>query len=174
MACRGYFLALDEPCIALLLAQDGNDEQLIQVIKEDLDMNAAPDECGVDKAWDGIHRCLTEGKLGGEDGTYPLNAVVLGGLPLHQGDDYVVSYNTPAEVREVTAALSDLDLAPFIARYWTLDPDDYGAAIDQDGLEYLTYYLREITAFYQRAAQAGLSNERLWHGDGGRLSSMVR
>jgi hypothetical protein len=154
MACRGYFLALDEPCIALLLAEDGNDQRVIEIINE-LDMTGAPDECGVDKAWDGIHRCLTEGKLGSEDGTYPLNAVVLGGLPLHQGENYVVSYNTPAEVREVAAALATLDLAPFLAKYWALDPDDYGAAIDQDGLDYLTYYLREITAFYQRAAQAG-------------------
>jgi hypothetical protein len=154
MACRGYFLALDEPLIAQLLAQDGNDEQLIEVIQE-LDMTSAPDECGVDKAWDGIHRCLTEGKLGSEDGTYPLNAVILGGLPLHQGDGYIVSYNTPAEVREVAAALTDLDLGPFIARYWTLDADEYGVLIDQEGLTYLTYYLKEITAFYQRAAQAG-------------------
>jgi hypothetical protein len=154
MACRGYFLALDEPCIELLLTQDGNDERLIEVIQE-LDMTNVPDECGVDKAWDGIHRCLTEGRLGSEDGSYPLNAVVLGGLPLHQGDDYVVSYNTPAEVREVAAALADLDLEPFITRYWTLDPDEYGAAIDQDELTYLTSYLKEMTAFYQRAAQAG-------------------
>jgi Domain of unknown function (DUF1877) len=131
-----------------------NDDRLIEVIKE-LDMTDAPDECDVDKAWDGIHRCLTEGKLGGEDGTYPLNAVVLGGLPLHQGEDYVVSYDTQAEVREVAAALADVDLGAFIARYWTLDPDEYGAAIDQDGLDYLAYYLREITAFYHRAAQAG-------------------
>jgi hypothetical protein len=55
MACRGYFLALDEPCMALLLAEDGNDERIIEVIQE-LDMTDAPDECGVDKAWDGIHR----------------------------------------------------------------------------------------------------------------------
>ncbi|TDC24991.1 YfbM family protein [Kribbella albertanoniae] len=154
MACRGYFLALDEPSVALLLAQDGNDEGLIEVIDE-LGMTNAPDECEVDKAWDGIHRCLTEGRLGGEDGTYPLNAVVLGGLPLHRGDGYVVSYNTPAEVREVAAALAVLDLDPFIARYWTLDPDDYGAAIDQDDLAYLTSNLQELTTFYQRAAQAG-------------------
>jgi hypothetical protein len=154
MAGRGYFLALDEPSIALLLAQDGHDERLIEVLQE-LD---APDECDVDKAWDGIHRCLTEGRLGGEDGTYPLNAVVLGGLPLHQGDGYVVSYNTPAEVREVAAALADLALEPFVARYWTLDPDEYGAAVDQDGLVYLTSYLQEITTFYQRAAKAGCAS----------------
>lgn len=154
MACRGYFLALDEPGVALLLAQDGNDERLVEVIQE-FDMTNAPDKCDVDKAWDGIHRCLTEGRLGGEDGTYPLNAVVLGGLPLHEGDGYVVSYNTPAEVREVAAALADLDLEPFVARYWALDPDEYGAVIEQGDLAYLTHYLQEITTFYQRAAQSG-------------------
>lgn len=156
MACRGYFLAIDEPTSARLLAANGNDRRVIEVIKE-LDMTDATDatdECGVDKAWDGIHRCLTEGELGSEDGTYPLNAVVLGGLHLHQGGSYVVSYNTPAEVREVAAALATLDLAPFLARYWALDPDDYGALIDEDGLDYLTSYLGKITAFYQRAAQA--------------------
>lgn len=91
MACRGYFLALDDRCVALVLAQDGDDGRLIEVVKE-LDMTGAPDACGVDKAWDGIHRCLTEGELGGEDGMYPLNAVVLGGLSLHVGGGYVVSF----------------------------------------------------------------------------------
>ena len=153
MAGRGHFYALDEPCIALLLAQDGNDERLIEIIDE-LGMTTAPDDCAVDKAWDGIHRCLTEGRLGGEDGTYPLNAVILGGLPLHQGDGYVVSYNTPAEVREVAAALTTLDLDPFIAKYWALNPDDYGATIDQHGLTYLTTNLQAITTFYQRSAAA--------------------
>lgn len=154
MACRGYFLALDQSCVARLMAEDGDDARIIEVIRE-LDMTDAPDECGVDKAWDGIHRCLTEGRLGGEDGNYPLNAVVLGGLPLHQGEDYVVSYNTADEVREVAAALTGLDLETFVARYWTLDADEYGSAVDDDGLGYLTYYLQEVTTFYQRAAQAG-------------------
>jgi hypothetical protein len=154
VACRGYFLALDESCTALLLAADGDDARVIDTIQE-LDMTDAPDTCSVDKAWDGIHRCLTEGRLGGEDGTYPLNAVVLGGLPLHRSDDYVVSFNTAVEVREIATALTDLDLEPFLTRYWALDPDEYGAPVDREGLEYLTYHLREITQFYQRAAQAG-------------------
>ena len=100
MAGRGYLLALDGPWIALLLAAEGDDRRVIEVIKK-LDVTGAPDECGADKAWDGIHRCLTEGRLGSEDGACPPNEVVLGGLPLHQGEGYVVSYNTPAEVREV-------------------------------------------------------------------------
>lgn len=154
MACRGHFLALDEHCTSSLLAQDGDDDGLIEVVHE-LDMTAAPDSCGVDKAWDGIHRCLTEGRLGGEDGSYPLNAVILGGLPLYAGDDYVVSFNTAAEVREVASALATLDLRPFTATYWALDPREYGADVDQEGLEYLTYHLRELTAFYRRAADAG-------------------
>ena len=51
------------------------------------------------------------------------------GLPMHQGDDYVVSFNTPAEVRDVAAALTDLDLEPFIARYRTLDPPEFDSAL---------------------------------------------
>lgn len=156
MACRGYFLALDDICAARVLAEHGNNARLIEVVKE-LDMTDAPDECAVDKAWDGIHRCLTEGKLGGEDGTYPLNAVVLSGLPLHDGDDYVVSYNTAAEVRDVAAALATVDMERFTAIYWMIDPDDFGAARDDDGLAYLTAYLADITAFYERAANAGWS-----------------
>ena len=71
MAGRGYLLALDGPCIALLLAAEGDDRRVIEVIKE-LDAAGAPDECGADKAWDGIHRCLTEGRPGSEDGLPPL------------------------------------------------------------------------------------------------------
>lgn len=82
---------------------------MIEVIKE-LDVTGAPDDCGADKAWDGIHCCLTEGRLGSEDGACPLNAVVLDGLPLRQGKGYVVSYNTLTEVREAAAALAVLDL----------------------------------------------------------------
>jgi hypothetical protein len=156
MAGREYLLALDGPCIALLLAAEGDDRRVIEVIKE-LDAAGAPDECGADKAWDGIHRCLTEGRPGSEDGACPPNAVVLGGLPLHRGEGYVVSYNTPAEVREreVAAALAVLDLAPFLARYRALDQEEYGAPTDQAGLECLNSYLGKITTFYQRAAQTG-------------------
>jgi len=116
MACRGCFLAFDGPCTARLRAAAGNDQRVIEVIHE-LGMTGAPGDCDADKAWDGIHRCLTEGRLGSEDGTYLLNAAVLGGLPLHQGEHYIVRYNTPAEVREVAAALAALDTAPFLARY---------------------------------------------------------
>lgn len=154
MACRGYFLALDDVSLVRVLAQDGDDEKLIEVVQE-FDMTDAPDECDVDKAWDGIHRCLTEGALGSEDGAYPLNAVVLGGLPLYQGDDYLVSYNTRDEVREIAAALTNLDRTRFAARYWALDPAEYGSLVDQAGLDYLIYYLDQVTAFYQRAAQVG-------------------
>jgi hypothetical protein len=91
---RGYFLAVDQSGAALLLRGEGDDERVIEAVRE---LDDSPD-CSVDKAWDGIHRCLTLGELGGEDGTYPL---------------------------------------------------------DQEGLGYLLDYLREVTAFYQEAAQAG-------------------
>ena len=60
-----------------------------------------------------------------------------------------------ASAEELRAALADLDMEPFLARYWAIDPDEYGALVDREGLDYLTYYLGEVSAFYHRAAQAG-------------------
>jgi hypothetical protein len=151
---RGYFLALDERCTARVLACD-DDDALMDTV-EDFDRNGdMSDECEADKAWDGIHRCLTEGGLGSADGAYPLNAVILGGRRLYRGDRYVVCFNTADEVREIAAALNDVDLSRFAALYWSLDAGEYGAYIDQDGLTYLLDHLKETTAFYQRAAAAG-------------------
>ncbi|MFC4068355.1 DUF1877 family protein [Actinoplanes subglobosus] len=156
MACRGYFLALDERCTARLLACDSDDA--LRDVLEEFDMNAdMSDECVVDKAWDGIHRCLTEGGLGSDDGTYPLNAVVLGGRHLYRGDAYIVCHNSAGEVREIAAALDEADLEQFAAVFWSLDAGDYGAYIDQHGLTYLLDYLKDVTAFYHRAATAGWS-----------------
>lgn len=154
MGCRGYFLALDERCAERLLACD--DDDAVMDVVEEFDINGdMSDECEVDKAWDGIHRCLTEGGLGREDGAFPLNAVILGGRRLYRGDRYIVCFNTPDAVREIAAALDDVDLSRFAALYWSLDAGEYGAYIDQHGLTYLLDHLKETSAFYQRAAAAG-------------------
>jgi hypothetical protein len=156
VACRGYFLALDERSTARLLACE--DDHALREVIEEFDMNAdMSDECVADKAWDGIHRCLTEGGLGSDDGSFPLNAVVLGGRHLYRGDGYIVCHNTAGEVRQIAAALDDVDLAAFTAVFWSLDAGEYGAYIDQDGLTYLLDYLKDVTAFYQRAAASGWS-----------------
>ena len=62
-----------------------------------------------DKAWDAIHRCLTDGKL--EWGDTPFHKCILGSDNLYEGTDYLLSYLDPAEVKEVAAAIKDIDRA---------------------------------------------------------------
>jgi hypothetical protein len=58
----------------------------------------------IDKAWDAIHRALTDGTL--EPGAFPLGRAILGGRQLHRGDDYIVALVTKLEVPAVAGALA--------------------------------------------------------------------
>lgn len=111
--------------------------------------------CETDKAWDALHRCLAAGTLDPAGGTYPLNHTILGGEQLHRRDSYVISYKTPAQVRDIALALADVDIDSLRILHNNLDADDYGAPLDDEHLEYMCGYFANIVAFYQRAAAAG-------------------
>ncbi|MFC5647340.1 DUF1877 family protein, partial [Kitasatospora cinereorecta] len=68
-----------------------------------------------------IHRSLTDGYLGYDNGTYPLNAAILGGVQLHEGDDYIVSLLTPDRVRDVADAMAGVGREALKAGYDCID-----------------------------------------------------
>ncbi|MFO0950660.1 MAG: YfbM family protein [Isosphaeraceae bacterium] len=109
-----------------------------------------------DKAWDAIHRCLTDGTLSGE-GPAPLHLAVLGGRSLYVEEDYVVRYLTPAEVAEVARALAGLDRDWFLGRYQSLDPDDYDGPMGEDDFEYTWENFAGLRDFLRAAAEKGLA-----------------
>jgi hypothetical protein len=153
MGQRGVLFTVDEEGQQRLRAAAGDDELLVETAQE-LEMTAADDDCPTDKAWDAIHRCLTDGRLGFNNGAYPLNAAVLGGRQLHQGDDYIVSYLTADQVRDVAAAVANVDEAWFRRQYWAIDPDDYGPEHGEVDLEYTVRFFADLVRFFARAAQA--------------------
>lgn len=104
MASRGVHFAIAAEQAEALLAADGNDAlmKLIEAIEEAWDKDNLAES---DKAWDAMHRCLTDGQLEYGNGSYPLNHCVLGPRQLHAGDDYIVSLVSPEEVRDVAKAL---------------------------------------------------------------------
>src|SRR4051794_21522101 len=53
-----------------------------------------------DKAWDAMHRALTDGELSPNGGSYPLNHVVLGGEDL-PCPNYTLVLKTPEQVHDV-------------------------------------------------------------------------
>src|ERR1700722_13573045 len=74
-----------------------------------------------EKAWDGIHRCLTDGKL--ETGSTPAHLCILGAdehFWVRREDRYlewIVNLLEPSNVRRVADAIRDIDLIDLRRRY---------------------------------------------------------
>jgi hypothetical protein len=154
MACRGVYFALTEEQAARVLAAE-NDDALMAVIEE---VEEAWDEENLgecDKAWDAIHRLLTNGQMKVGHGEYPLSHCVLGGRWLYEGNDYIVTYLTPAEVQDVAQALAPLTEQWIKQRYDTVVPKDYAPEYGPDDREYTWEYFQMVRDLYQRAAGQG-------------------
>ncbi|MFB6580831.1 DUF1877 family protein [Streptomyces sp. NPDC056402] len=123
MGARGVLFALDELEAERILACRGDDE-IIAVVEEVEEVWDRDHLFELDKSWDALHRCFTDGDLAFENGEYPLSHVILGGRLLHEGD-YIVCYVAPDQVREVAAALEPLDEQWLSNRFVTLTFDSY-------------------------------------------------
>lgn len=152
MACRGVFFALsDEQSAALLRAK--TDQAVLEVIEE---VEEAWDEDNLvecDKAWDALHRALTDGRLLWANGSYPLNQVVLGSTSLHEGDTYLVSYVPANAVADVAAALEGVSIEWFRKRYHDVVPRDYAPDYGDQDLEYTWSWFEGVRELYLKAAE---------------------
>ena len=113
-----------------------------------------------DKAWDAIHRCLSDGTTDFDGGAYPLNKCILGGKQLYHGDDYIVSFVTAEDVRVVATALTEVTQSWFRERFSLLTETDFPQEYLQgehfeETFKYSWEYLEFVRKFYGRAAEAG-------------------
>lgn len=107
-----------------------------------------------DQAWDPIHRCLTDGMLGSENGTYPDKMTVIGGRQLYTGDDYLIAYVAPKEVEDVAASLAGKTKQAMHDIYFKIDPDDYGESLSEAGFDSMWGHFEMLRAFFAKAAGA--------------------
>lgn len=154
MACRGVLFAIDDETAAALLAA-GSDEEVMEVIEEIEEAWNEEYLAETDKAWDAIHRALTNGSLDPTGGSFPLNRAILGGRHLYRGDDYIISFVSKDEVPEVARALSKIDEADMRARYDQIVPKDYAPEYGEDDRGYTVAWFRGVAELYERAAKAG-------------------
>jgi hypothetical protein len=155
MACRGVHFALTDEDAKRVLAAAGDNEALIELIQEDIESRWDTDWLAeTDKAWDAIHRCLTDGRLSFASST-PRHLCILGGRQLYDGDDYIVSFITPEQVKEVARAIADIDEAWMRARYFAIPASDYGCPLTDDDCGYTWSLFQGVQALYQKAAAAG-------------------
>jgi hypothetical protein len=154
----GVHFALDPVTAARLLAAAGDDDAVLEVVEE---IEESWDEgltCQHDKAWDALHRCLTDGNLEYANGSYPLRAAVLGGRQLLVGErEYTVSFVSAEQVREVAEALGVIEEDWFRQRYATLADTSYYGPVNEDDFDSTWSDLHDTREFFASAAAAGRS-----------------
>jgi hypothetical protein len=153
MGQLGVHFAIDAGTAERLLAaaDDAELDALVEEIEEEM---VGVDTCETDKAWDAIHRCLTDGTLKYDNGQYPLNAVILGGRLLYEGDNYIISLLTPDQVSDVAKALAEVDRDRLWAGYQSISQDEYIDYGTED-FEYTVANFADLPPFFRRAADAG-------------------
>jgi hypothetical protein len=157
MASRGVHFALDARTVRKLKGFT-SEEDLLDYFEEELEEKFFANQGDwlqeTDKAWDAIHRSLTDGKLEWENGTYPLNHAILGGELLCSCDDYILSLKSPKQVQDIAAGLEGVTKKRLKTGYdliarkncdWDPSPDDW---------KYTWSWFTPLVDFYQRAAKA--------------------
>ncbi|HEY9683387.1 MAG TPA: DUF1877 family protein [Oculatellaceae cyanobacterium] len=99
-----------------------------------------------DKAWDAIHRYLSDGTTDFRGGSYPLNICILGGTQLYREEDYIINYVPPA--------LTQISRSWFEEKYWQL-PEDYDCDKGEEDLDYSWEYFCPMVEFFEKAAREG-------------------
>ena len=154
MACRGVHFAITKADVERLLAAS-SDDAVLEIVQDEIEERWEQDWLyQTDKAWDAIHRCLVDGTLDPDAGTYPLKLAVLSGRQLHRGDGYILSLVNPSEVRDVARELAKIDRQWMRSRYDSLDPNLYGVPKTEDDWEYTWDYFTGLAPFFQKAAEA--------------------
>ena len=157
MTARGVLFAL-APADQWRLhhASQAGEEAVWELIFEELEEECPAEwQFHTDKAWDAIHRCLTDGDLTDDNGEPPLNLAILAGVHLVHGDSGVVSVCPASKVPAVAQALQGVTEAWMRERYFRLDPKAYGMPLSEEDFAYTWANLQGLSEFYARAAKAG-------------------
>lgn len=157
MAALGVHFSLTDAEVRELESRKSDDDRL-EYVQEEIEQhffeNREQDLAQTHKAWDAIHRCLTDGTLAGGTGQ-PLEIVILGGRALYSGDSYIMTLKNAAEVRAAAPLLDAMDRASFRAAYDRIDTRDYGGHLGDDDFEYTWEYFVGLREFWHRAAAHG-------------------
>ncbi|MBS2015487.1 MAG: YfbM family protein [Deltaproteobacteria bacterium] len=153
MSCRGVHFAIDAVQAERLLAAE-DDEALVEIVQEEIE-EAWELAFETDKAWDALHRCLSDGTLTSGAGEPPLNRVFFGGRVLNESAEYFVVLVTPSEVEEIAAALAKVTEAWLKARYFETPFPAYQGEKSAEDWEYTIGNFEGLPEFFARAASEG-------------------
>lgn len=150
MSGRGVLFAIDDDELEKL-GNATTDAQVLAIVSEIEER--WEHACELDKAWDAIHRALTDGRLALDNGRPPLSNVILGGTLLVSSEAAIVSVKPTDRVEAIARALRAWDAARFRAAYQRIDRSDYGE-LDEEDLTYTLAWFERLAPFYEQAARS--------------------
>ncbi|GAA1603223.1 hypothetical protein GCM10009804_69570 [Kribbella hippodromi] len=150
MSLGVHFAITDDDC-GQLLEMEGDDEAISEYVHEVIEERDDEYNVATDKAWDAIHRSLTDGRLAFDNGSGPLNLAVLGGKLLSSGEDEVVVLVDKDQVPAVAAALRSVTQESLRTGYEQIDAADYAEFGDED-FAYTWDNFTALTDFWHQAA----------------------
>jgi hypothetical protein len=155
MPGRGVHFAIDKAQAEALLAAK-SDRALMRLVSEIEDKWERPFLVESDKAWDAIHRCLTDGSLLYESGEYPLNHCICGGRQLFRGRNYTVSFVSAEQAKDIAEALDKVTKAWMRRRYSRIDPEEYhDVEMGEEDFSYTWENFLDVRRFFRTTAESG-------------------
>lgn len=157
MACLGVLFSLDEKTV-LKLKSFKSDEDRLAYLQEDIEeiiMENEPEQFAeLDKSWEALHRSLTDGKFEWDNGTFPLNHVIMGGEQIYNNDDYIMSLKTPDQVETISEAVGKISKEDLRSGYNKIPTDDEGYAefLSEKDFEYTWTWFENSVAFWKKAS----------------------
>lgn len=158
MSCLGVLFSLNEEEVKKLKAYKTNAKRL-EYLQEDIEetyFKEYPERLAeLDKSWDGLHRSLTDGNYAWNNGTFPLNHVILGGELLYTKDDYIMSLKTPQEVVEIAKAVEAVTQEDLRNGYNRIpsDDEDYADFLSEEDFQYTWDWFNRSKEFWKLAAK---------------------
>ncbi|WP_073348176.1 DUF1877 family protein [Bacteroides congonensis] len=106
--------------------------------------------CELVKAWEGIQYCLGGG-VWNEENSVPTN-IVFGGEFLVETDDEIITLKNYSDVVQIVTYLRQNNLHEIIRKNFPLiDEQEYTLPKNDDNLNYLLDWSRDILSFYENA-----------------------
>lgn len=147
---RGVLFAIDDEELASLGDADNDDDvrSLVDAIEARWEQ-----ACELERAWEGIHRALTDGHLGrAAPGPSMVPGAILGGTVLVEREDTLVIVKPADEVQQISTSLAAWDRRRFRSGYFRIDAAEYGD-LEEEDFEYCYAWFERMRAFFAEAAQ---------------------
>ncbi len=155
MSCLGVLFSIDQTTVDFIEQLSTEEERINyikEVIEEEYFKNQPQWVAELDKAWDALHRSLTDGQLAWDNGEYPFNHVIFGGKLLCANGDYIIVLKSKDQVAEIAKAVNQLTKRSFRTRYFMLDAEEYDGEVGEEDFEYTWQWFEDSKSFWQKAA----------------------